>query len=179
MRVSVPLIVQRPVGTHSLPDKVVLDVGTQYGQLLRPVHLDRQGNFDFSGQLRGALFLHLLDAIPQGRTVLVAYGSFRRQHGLSMDYPSFVGVVIHDAGFLVQQFRPRPICNSCDDGSACAAADDLCAAMVDSHRLSPCSDSADTCPLSVPPRRAHDMHTKCAYKCAPLRGVKKILTRSS
>ena len=178
MRVSVPLIVQRPVGTHSLPDKVVLDVGTQYGQLLRPVHLDRQGNFDFHGKLRGALFLHLLDAFPQGCTVLVACRRFRRQHGFSVDYPSFVGVVVHDAGFLVQQFCSRPICNSCDDGSACAAADDLCAAMVDSHRLSPCSDSADTvrCPFPLGERT---ICIRSVHISAPLRGVKKILTRSS
>ena len=80
MRVSVPFVMQRPIGTHSFANKVLHDVFAHGIDLLLPGKFTRQRNFHFTRKLRIRTGFFTLYCIPQNVPISSKYsrGIFRQ-----------------------------------------------------------------------------------------------------
>ncbi len=114
MRVPITLVMERKISTHSPCHKVVFDLRSDKGQLLRPGQLYREGNFNLAGKLGIAGFLDLLHRVPKRRTVCKLWQGMGGQHDFGVNNTGLVRVITGQAVPFAGQFFAAPICGSGD-----------------------------------------------------------------
>ena len=92
--IAVTLVVERKIGAHSISYKVVPDIGTDKGQLLRPGQFHGQGNFDLAGKLGVPGLLDFLYTVPERGAVCKLWRGVGGQHDFSVDNTGLMCVVM-------------------------------------------------------------------------------------